>query len=103
MFAFPDWSTKQYLFAAALVAIPMLPNLWSIYHAFTRFFETREEKKLWILVAVFVPVIGGLAYIFVGRKRARNMQQIVDLTSGQTPDQAPDQAPDQTPEKSPEP
>ncbi len=98
MFAFPDWSTKQYLFAVAMVAIPMLPNLWSIYHAFTRFFETREEKKLWILVAVFIPVIGGLAYIFVGRKRAQKMQQVVDKTPDQTSDQTSGQTPDQTPE-----
>ena len=93
MFALPDWTTEKYLLVLALAAIPMLPNLWSIRHAFSRYFPTREEKKLWILVAVFIPVLGGLAYLFVGRKRAQKGQKTSEQPSGQTSDRTPEQTP----------
>ncbi len=52
------------------LALPILPNLWSIWHIRSRYFSNEQERSIWFLVAVFIPVIGGIAYIFVGRKRA---------------------------------
>jgi hypothetical protein len=52
-----------------LAAIPIIPNLWAIRHAMLHNFATSQEKMIWIGAAVFIPVAGGLAYIFFGRKR----------------------------------
>lgn len=50
--------------------LPILPNLWSIWNIWTHVFATPEKRIYWLLLAVFVPVFGGLAYIFYGRKQA---------------------------------
>ncbi len=52
-----------------LVVLPILPNLWAIIHIFKNDFDTPQEKMIWLALAVFVPVIGGLAYLFLGRRR----------------------------------
>jgi hypothetical protein len=56
-----------------LAVIPILPNLWCIYHAFNREFPTVAEKMAWIGLGVFVPVIGGLIYLIWGRKRGQKI------------------------------
>ncbi|WP_028575640.1 PLDc N-terminal domain-containing protein [Desulfonatronovibrio hydrogenovorans] len=55
-----------------LVFLPILPNLWAILHIFKHDFQTAQEKMAWIAVAVFIPVLGGLAYLFFGRRRVVN-------------------------------
>lgn len=55
----------------ALLALPMLPNLWGIWHAYRHRFDG-QKQIIWMAVCVFVPVIGGLAYIFIGRKQSLN-------------------------------
>ena len=59
------------LVAAIVVAllIPILPNLWAIWNAFHSDFASVEEKMSWIAAGVFLPVLGGLLYVFWGRKR----------------------------------
>lgn len=52
-----------------VATLPVFLNFWAIAHAFYRNFPTVQEKMVWLCLAVFVPVIGGLAYLFVGRKR----------------------------------
>jgi hypothetical protein len=52
-----------------VAALPVLVNLWAIQHAFHHNFPTIQEKMVWLSLAVFVPVLGGLAYLFIGRKR----------------------------------
>lgn len=54
----------------ALLALPMLPNLWGIWHAYRHRFKGQAEQMIWIVVCVFLPVLGGLAYLLVGRARA---------------------------------
>ncbi len=54
----------------ALLALPSLINLWAIWHAFHHKFPSSEQRMIWLAIGVFVPVIGGLAYFFIGRKRA---------------------------------
>ena len=53
-----------------VLALPILPNLWSIWHVRARTFPTEQEKSLWFLLAIFIPVLGGIIYIFWGRRRA---------------------------------
>lgn len=64
----PGWKLAL---LAALALVPIVPNLWSIHHAYWREFPSINEKLIWLVVAVFVPVFGGLAYLFFGRKRGK--------------------------------
>ena len=54
----------------ALLVLPILPNMWALKHCFHHDFPTEKEKFRWMLACVFLPCIGGLAYIFVGRRHA---------------------------------
>ena len=54
----------------ALLFLPALLNLWGIWHAFNRTFETPLERVLWMVACVFVPVLGGVAYVLFGWRRA---------------------------------
>ncbi|MDR1945795.1 MAG: PLD nuclease N-terminal domain-containing protein [Desulfovibrio sp.] len=52
-----------------LLALPALPNLFGIAHAFRRIFPTPQERLIWMGLCVFIPVIGGLAYLVFGMRR----------------------------------
>ena len=56
----------------ALLLIPALLNLWAIWHAFYHVFDSPQERLLWMGVGIFIPVLGGLFYFFIGRNRARS-------------------------------
>ncbi len=70
-------SPEQMALVLALLALPILPNLWSIWHIVHHDFATPAEKKGWIWLNVFLPVLGGIIYICVGRRRAGGMQETV--------------------------
>lgn len=57
-----------------VLALPVFINFWAIAHAFYRNFPTVQEKMVWLCLAVFVPVLGGLIYLFAGRKRGTKPQ-----------------------------
>ncbi len=52
-----------------ILFIPILPNLWSIWNIWNNSFKDYNQKVLWLVIAVFIPIIGGLLYIFIGRKQ----------------------------------
>jgi hypothetical protein len=52
-----------------LLAFPILPNLWSIWHVNTHRFVSPVERLLWLVTCIFVPCLGGLAYVLFGRPR----------------------------------
>ena len=54
----------------AMLVVPILPNMWALKHAFHHDFPTEKEKWRWMMACIFLPCIGGLAYIFVGRRHA---------------------------------
>ena len=56
-----------------LLALPILPNFIAIWHSFHRVFPTHLEKMCWFLLAIFVPVLGGVIYLLWGRKRGRKL------------------------------
>ena len=60
---------QQIALAALMLTVPILPTLWSIWHAHFREFPSHNEKMIWLGVCVFVPVIGGIIYILFGRRR----------------------------------
>ncbi|MCK9240681.1 PLDc N-terminal domain-containing protein [Desulfocurvus sp.] len=47
-------------------------SFWAIWHAYWRVFPTSQEKALWLVGVVMLPVLGGLAYLFFGRNRGRS-------------------------------
>lgn len=51
--------------------VPMLPAFWSIWHIWTHAFNGDVQKKmLWLVLVVFLPVLGGLIYVAAGRTKA---------------------------------
>lgn len=56
----------------ALLALPILPNLWAIWHAMRHEFPGEREKYWWTLGVVFVPLLGGLAYLLFGLRRGKS-------------------------------
>lgn len=66
-------SQPQIILGLVALAIPILPNLWSIWDVFHKDFSTPAEKIGWVFAAMFLPVVGGIAYIFLGRKRGIKM------------------------------
>lgn len=63
-----EFTPSQWAFVALILLAP-IPSLWAIWDAFKRDFPTPQEKKGWLVLAIFVPILGGLAYILFGRKR----------------------------------
>ena len=53
-----------------MLVLPILPNMWALKHCFHHDFPTEKEKFRWMMACVFLPCIGGLAYILVGRRHA---------------------------------
>lgn len=54
-----------------VLLLPILPNLWCIWHAYRHEFDSPVEKFGWMGAGVFIPVLGGLAYLLIGRRRTR--------------------------------
>lgn len=52
-----------------LLLIPALLNLWAIWHAFHHLFATPQERLLWMGAGIFIPLLGGLVYLFFGKRR----------------------------------
>ncbi|MDR2605485.1 MAG: PLD nuclease N-terminal domain-containing protein [Desulfovibrio sp.] len=63
-----------------LLSLPALINLFGIAHAFRRVFPSPQERLLWLGCCVFIPVIGGLAYLAFGMRRAA--KQAVEQPAG---------------------
>lgn len=53
-----------------ILFIPAIPNLFGIWHAYHRVFPTPQERLIWMGVCIFVPMLGGLAYLLFGVRRA---------------------------------
>lgn len=66
----PDISSGVIVLIVLGLLIPILPNLWAIWHIFHSDFATSAHKLGWLLAAMFLPVLGGLAYCCIGRKQA---------------------------------
>ncbi|MHC2990078.1 hypothetical protein OB13_00150 [Pontibacter sp. HJ8] len=49
--------------------IPAILWLWALIDLLTSEFENSINKLIWVLVIVFLPVLGALLYLFIGRKQ----------------------------------
>ena len=63
------------IFWITALSIPILPNLWCIWHASRHVFPNPDEQKLWIRAGMFAPVIGGILYLTVGMRRAQKIRE----------------------------
>ena len=59
------------LASIAIVAPFIFLSVWAVWHSFRHVFDTPQERLLGLFFAAFVPVIGGLAYLRGGQRRAR--------------------------------
>lgn len=69
---FPDYSaitTTQWAVIIGAVLACFSFSAWSILDAWKRTFESSNEKVLWIQICIFIPILGALAYLFLGRNR----------------------------------
>jgi hypothetical protein len=66
---FSALTNQQWIIVIAAVFACFSFSAWSILDAWKRDFEATNEKVLWIQICIFVPILGSLAYLFLGRKR----------------------------------
>ena len=57
------------LLVLPLLLLPILPNIWAIWHLYKNEFPTPQERAAWLVAQVMLPVVGGLGYMLFGRKR----------------------------------
>lgn len=57
------------MFGLLLALIATLFWLWMLFDAFTNSALDPTMRLVWAAVIFFLPVIGALAYLFVGRKK----------------------------------
>jgi hypothetical protein len=67
----PTTMAPWFLGLLGATAICLFVSFWAIWHAYWRVFPTGQEKALWLVAAVLLPFVGGLAYLFFGRNRGR--------------------------------
>ncbi|WP_319466742.1 PLDc N-terminal domain-containing protein [uncultured Pseudodesulfovibrio sp.] len=66
---FSALTMTQWIVIISLVAVCFSFSAWSILDAWKRNFESVNEKVLWIQISIFIPILGSLAYLALGRKR----------------------------------
>jgi len=49
--------------------LPIVPTFWAIIDVAYREFASMRTKALWGAFVVFVPCIGGIVYLIVGRRQ----------------------------------
>ena len=51
------------------LGIPALLWLWALVDLLTSEFGDSTNKLIWVLVIVFLPVLGAILYLLIGRKQ----------------------------------
>lgn len=54
-----------------IVLLPMAPTFWSIWDIWTHSFASYQKRVTWLIIVIFIPVIGGIIYLIFGWKQAR--------------------------------
>lgn len=73
MFELPPLAPAQWIAILGAVGLFAAISLFAIWDAFHRDFGSSNAKFGWIQLVVMVPFLGGLAYLFFGRKRGRKL------------------------------
>lgn len=70
MFAdFSALTATQWAIVLSSVAICFSVSAYCILDVWKRDYEMVNEKVLWMQICIFIPILGSLAYLFIGRKR----------------------------------
>ncbi len=70
---FPELTAGQWALVAGVVGLFLLITWWAIWDAFKREFTTTVEKMVWVQLAVMIPFLGGLTYLFFGKRRGKKI------------------------------
>jgi hypothetical protein len=62
------------LFVVISFALSMVPTVWAITDVVNRNFDDLTRKRIWIVLVVFVPCLGGVAYLIFGRRQGRRIE-----------------------------
>ena len=57
----------------ALLMLPAIINLWGISHATRHSFPGENERTLWVVACIFLPVLGGVLYLIFGLRRSKTI------------------------------
>ncbi len=74
---FPDYSaisSTQWIVIVTAVLSCFAFSAWTIWDTWKRTFGSTQEKMLWIQICIFVPILGSLAYLALGRKRGSTQE-----------------------------
>jgi len=52
-----------------LILIPLGMTVWALIDVIRRDFEKDINKLVWIIVILFMPMLGGILYFFVGQSK----------------------------------
>ncbi|BDQ36109.1 hypothetical protein SYK_04690 [Pseudodesulfovibrio nedwellii] len=75
MFAdFSALTTTQWAIVSISILICFSFSVWTILDVWKRNFGSSNEKTLWMQICIFIPILGALAYLFLGRKRGSLMK-----------------------------
>ncbi len=61
----------KYAVIIILLLLPMIPTFWAIMDIAYKDFGSMQRKALWGALVIFVPCIGGIIYLFLGRKQGK--------------------------------
>lgn len=67
---FAEIPPDKLLLILPVLVLPIVPNLWAIWHVYRHDFATPQERMAWLVAQIILPVIGGLGYFVFGRRRA---------------------------------
>lgn len=77
---------------AFLWLLPLAPTFWSIWHIWRHDFADPARRMLWLCLVVFLPVLGGVIYIFTGRREARPLPRAACSEARKSGDRHEDEA-----------
>ncbi len=52
-----------------ILMLPAVINLVAIYHCYSRVFPSNQERIIWLILCVALPIIGPIIYFIFGWKR----------------------------------
>nr|WP_239057888.1 PLD nuclease N-terminal domain-containing protein [Pseudodesulfovibrio sp. JC047] len=64
----------QWIIVSLSVFICFSFSIWAILDVWKHNFGSSNEKALWMQICIFIPILGALAYLFLGKKRGSLIQ-----------------------------
>ena len=58
-----------------ILILPIVPTFWAIIDVAYREFPSIKTKALWGVFVVFVPCIGGIVYLIIGRRQGTKIKK----------------------------